>query len=117
MNDKKLEWKYRKASDTYDLYFSPYGDDPELIASVCFDINGDWIFSSKLLNAECDYLDCYNLEGAKNQILISIERHYADEISYYQSLLKMVNEEINSEMNLNEPEGELFDPMGFLTRR
>lgn len=82
----------------YILYFTPFDNEEELIRFTK-DNNGDYVYTSELLNVEDDYLDCYiddsiSVEEEAKQICEElIEEHYEDEINYYEELLRLFKEQ------------------------
>lgn len=79
----------------YILYFTPFYDEKELI-KFTKDNNGDYIYSSDILNVEDDYLDCEkedSIEYIKYICEEMIKEHYEDEIAYNELLLRLFKEE------------------------
>lgn len=79
----------------YILYFTPFDNEEELIRFTK-DNNGDYIYTSELLNVEDDYLD-YDEEDSIDDIKKiceeMIEEHYEYEISYHEELLRLFKEQ------------------------
>lgn len=78
----------------YILYFTFYNEE-ELIRFTK-DNNGDYIYSSDILNVEDDYLDCEkedSIEYIKYICEEMIKEHYEDEIAYNELLLRLFKEE------------------------
>lgn len=79
----------------YILYFTPFDNEEELIRFTK-DKNGDYIYSSDILNVEDDYLDCEkedSIEYIKYICEEMIKEHYEDEIAYNELLLRLFKEE------------------------
>ena len=68
------------------LYFTPFYEEVRL-AEVFYEDDGDWCYSSDLLDVSNEYLDSDSLEEARKEVEDLIEEHFEDEISYYQLLL------------------------------
>ena len=78
----------------YILYFKPFNDKKELIRFTK-DKDGDYIYSSDILNVENDYLDCEkenSIEYIKYSCEEMIKEHYEDEIAYNELLLRLFKE-------------------------
>ena len=79
----------------YILYFTPFDNEEELI-KFTKDNNGDYIYSSDILNVEEDYLDCEkedSIEYIKYICEEMIKEYYEDEIAYNELLLRLFKEE------------------------
>lgn len=79
----------------YILYFKSFYDEEELLR-FAKDKNGDYIYSSDILNVEDDYLDCEkedSIEYIKYICEEMIKEHYEDEISYHEELLRLFKEQ------------------------
>lgn len=79
----------------YILYFTPFDNEKELIRFTK-DNNGDYIYSSDILNVKDDYLDCEkedSIEYIKYICEEMIKEHYEDEISYHEELLRLFKEQ------------------------
>lgn len=79
----------------YILYFTPFDNEKELI-KFTKDSNGDYIYSSNILNVEDDYLDCEkedSIEYIKYICEEMIKEPYEDEIAYNELLLRLFKEE------------------------
>lgn len=74
------------------LYFSPFYEFEEKVAEVFHEDDGGWCYSSKLLNADSEYLGSDTLEDAKDDVESLIESHYESEVNYYQELLNKFKE-------------------------
>ena len=68
------------------LYFTPFYEEIKF-AELFHEEDGDWYYSSDLLNISSEYLESDNLKDAKQEVEDLLGRHLEDEISYYQSLL------------------------------
>lgn len=78
----------------YILYFSPFGNEEELLR-FSKDTDGYYIYISDLLNIEYDYLDCEKEDSIDYIKMICeemIEEYYEDEIAYNESLLRLFKE-------------------------
>lgn len=79
----------------YILYFTPFGNEEELIRFTK-DKDGDYVYVSELLNVENDYLGCEkedSIEYIKYICEEMIKEHYEDEIAYNELLLRLFKEE------------------------
>lgn len=82
--------RWIEENDRHILCFTPYYEE-ERLAELFSNDEGDWFFSSTILNEDEEYIgsDSFtSLEHAKKYIEDLIEQHYADEISYYKHQLE-----------------------------
>lgn len=59
------------------------------------DEDGDYVYSSKLLNIEYDWInedEVLSFENMKKLCENMIEEHYEDKISYYEEILRLFKE-------------------------
>lgn len=69
------------------LYYVPFYDEVRL-AELFHEEDGGWCYSSKLLNADKEYLGSDSEEEARQEVEDLIIEHFEDEIEYNKHLLK-----------------------------
>lgn len=87
MANKKWRHEYGNI-ENLQLVFEPFYEE-EIIAVLFKDEDGDWCYSSKLLNEEGMYLCSRDIceHDAKLELEEMIFNHYESERDYYQSLI------------------------------
>ena len=72
--------------ELYELYFTPWCDE-ELWATVYFEDDGGWCYSSDQLNRAAEYLGSDNATDAMTDVDNVIAEHFDSEAKYYIELL------------------------------
>lgn len=89
------EWKYNEASNTWELWFSPFYDS-ELVAELYKDEFGDWWFNSDVMELDEAYIDDFNDHECFEVIQMRVEErlhdYYIEEAEYYQTLARKLVE-------------------------
>lgn len=68
------------------LYYVPFRDEVRL-AELFYDEDDGWYYSSKLFDADKEYLGCGSKEEARQEVEDLIIKHLEDEIEYDKYLL------------------------------